>query len=69
MKESVKEYCGKILGGTLDLKTNTCCTNTAAPDYLQQAMSNIHAEVSARYYGCGLISNEEITQGETGSCC
>ncbi len=44
-------------------------TNTAAPDYLQQAMSNIHAEVLARYYGCGLISNEEITQGETGSCC
>jgi arsenite methyltransferase len=60
MKESVKEYYGKILGGTIDLKTNACCTNTAAPDYLQQAMSNVHAEVSARYYGCGLIAPQVL---------
>jgi SAM-dependent methyltransferase len=60
MKASVKEYYGKILSGTVDLKTNACCTDTAAPDYLQQAMSNIHAEVSARYYGCGLIAPQVL---------
>jgi SAM-dependent methyltransferase len=62
MKESVREYYGKILNGTTDLKTSACCTNTAAPDYLQQAMSNIHTEVSARYYGCGLIA-PQVLQG------
>jgi SAM-dependent methyltransferase len=62
MKDSVKEYYGKILGGSADLKTNACCTDTSAPDYLQQAMSNIHAEVSARYYGCGLIA-PQVLQG------
>lgn len=62
MKDSVKEYYGKILGGTADLKTNACCTDTSTPDYLQQALSNIHAEVSARYYGCGLIA-PQLLQG------
>ncbi len=56
MRESVKEYYGKVLGGTDDLKTDACCTGADIPDYLKHAMSNIHAEVSARYYGCGLIA-------------
>ncbi len=60
MKDSVKEYYGKILGGTGDLQTNACCTDTATPDFLKQAMSNIHAEVSARYYGCGLIAPQVL---------
>ncbi|MCP3669002.1 MAG: methyltransferase domain-containing protein, partial [Gammaproteobacteria bacterium] len=61
MKESVKEYYGKILNGSSDLQTNSCCTDTNLPDHLKQAMSNIHPEVSARYYGCGLIAPQELT--------
>jgi len=60
MKESVKEYYGKVLNGSSDLQTNACCTDTGLPDHLKQAMSNIHAEVSARYYGCGLIAPQEL---------
>ncbi len=61
MKESVKEYYGKILNGSSDLQTNACCTDTDIPNHLKQAMSNIHPEVSARYYGCGLIAPQELT--------
>jgi len=60
MKESVKEYYGKILNGSSDLQTNACCTDTDLPGHLKHAMSNIHAEVSARYYGCGLIAPQEL---------
>ncbi len=60
MKDSVKEYYGKVLGGSSDLQTNACCTDTDMPDFLKQAMSNVHAEVAARYYGCGLIAPQEL---------
>lgn len=55
-----KEYYGKVLSGTSDLQTNACCTDTDMPEYLKQAMSNIHVEVVARYYGCGLIAPQEL---------
>ena len=60
MKDSVKEYYGKVLTGSSDLQTNACCTDTDMPDHLKQAMSNIHVEVAARYYGCGLIAPQEL---------
>ncbi len=55
MHENVKEYYGKILSSSKDLKTNACCTADTEPDYLKQAMSLIHPEVSSKYYGCGLV--------------
>jgi arsenite methyltransferase len=61
MKDSVKDYYGKVLTSSADLQTNACCTDTDMPDYLKQAMSNIHVEVAARYYGCGLIAPQELT--------
>jgi len=60
MKESVKEYYGKILQHSDDLQTNACCTTGDMPDYLKQAMANIHPEVSARYYGCGLVRPQSL---------
>ncbi|MCW8906974.1 MAG: methyltransferase domain-containing protein [Sedimenticola sp.] len=61
MKESVKEYYGKILQHSNDLQTNACCTaDGATPDFLKQAMANIHDEVAARYYGCGLVRPEVL---------
>ncbi len=60
MKDSVKNYYGKVLTGSADLQTNACCTDMDVPDYLKQALSNIHVEVAARYYGCGLIAPQEL---------
>jgi len=58
MYDNVKEYYGKVLTSSNDLKTNACCTDTATPDYLKQAMAKIHQEVSEKYYDCGLVRPE-----------
>ncbi len=55
MKEAVKQYYGKELQHSGDLKTDACCTNGEMPAYLKQAMTRIHDEVASRYYGCGLV--------------
>ncbi|MEO5336026.1 MAG: methyltransferase domain-containing protein [Magnetospirillum sp. WYHS-4] len=55
MLEQVKVYYGKVLQGTKDLKTDACCTPTALPAHLRPVMADIHPEVQARYYGCGLV--------------
>lgn len=62
INENVKEYYGKILQGSSDLKTDACCTETDSPDHLKQALTNIHHEVAARYYGCGLV-RPDLLQG------
>lgn len=56
IQDNVKEYYGKVLQGSGDLKTDACCTVDAAPSHLKAALANIHPEVKARYYGCGLIA-------------
>ena len=53
--ESVKEYYGKVLNKTSDLKTNACCTLIKYPKYITNALGNIHKEVLSSYYGCGLV--------------
>ena len=55
MNEAVKKYYGEVLQHSDDLKTDACCTDTAIPSYLKKAMAAVHDEVSARYYGCGLV--------------
>jgi len=60
MKEAVQAYYGKILQHSGDLQTNACCTDAATPAYLKRAMGNIHDEVSARYYGCGLVHPQKL---------
>ncbi len=30
------------------------------PDHIRAAMSNIHEQVAAKYYGCGLVAPEEL---------
>ncbi len=52
--EEVKEYYGKALETSEDLKTNACCTMEKPPQYIIDALSNIHDEVQSKYYGCGL---------------
>lgn len=53
-RASVSKYYGQELTKSEDLKTNACCTAGAPPSYIQEAIQNIHPEVVARYYGCGL---------------
>ncbi|XP_041789479.1 arsenite methyltransferase [Chelmon rostratus] len=55
----VKDYYGKVLQKTSDLKTNVCMTPARpVPAFIRQALKNVHHEVNARYYGCGLVVPE-----------
>ena len=55
MRDTVKNYYGSVLQDSNDLKTNTCTTANAPPRHLAQMLGNVHDEVRARYYGCGLV--------------
>mmetsp|Transcript_8072 Transcript_8072/g.10344 ORF Transcript_8072/g.10344 Transcript_8072/m.10344 type:complete len:405 (+) Transcript_8072:155-1369(+) len=52
--EKVSEYYGKVLESSEDLKTNACTTAGKPPSHIQECLNNIHQEVKAKYYGCGL---------------
>ncbi|CAJ1052675.1 arsenite methyltransferase [Xyrichtys novacula] len=55
----VKEYYGKVLGKSSDLKTNACVTSgKPIPAFIRQALKKVHPEVTAKYYGCGLVVPE-----------
>lgn len=60
MLDQVKDYYGKVLQSSEDLQTNACCTDINLPDYLKKALANVHDEVLARYYGCGLVNPEQL---------
>lgn len=60
MKEKVQEYYGKVLKGSADLKTSTCCTNEELPPHVRPILPRIHEEVSGRYYGCGLVLPDSL---------
>jgi len=61
MHEDVKNYYGKVLSKSEDLKTNACCTTTDLPQHVKKALSNVHDEVLSRYYGCGLIAPDLLS--------
>lgn len=52
----VKDYYGKTLQSSADLKTEACCTPDDMPGYVKRLLSNVHDEVLAKYYGCGLVT-------------
>lgn len=53
---AVQDYYGKVLRGSADLRTDACATLDAPSPMLRAALANVHPEVKARYYGCGLIA-------------
>jgi len=55
MHEAVKDYYGKQLQNSDDLKTTACCDASQVPSWLKPLLSRIHPEVMSRYYGCGLV--------------
>ena len=52
----IKDYYGKTLKSSHDLKTEACCTPDGAPAFLKRLLCNVHEEVRAKYYGCGLVA-------------
>ncbi|XP_073541416.1 BLOC-1-related complex subunit 7 isoform X3 [Phyllobates terribilis] len=57
--EDVKEYYGKYLKSAKDLQTNACVTpSKPLPKFIREALTEVHEEVSSRYYGCGLVVPE-----------
>lgn len=55
MHEIVKDYYGRQLESSADLKTDACCDASAVPEWLKPLLGRIHPEVLSRYYGCGLV--------------
>ena len=53
--EVVKDYYGKVLKGSKDLKTWACCDGGSVPAHLEPLLANVHEEVRAKYYGCGIV--------------
>lgn len=53
MTESVKDYYGRVLQSSGDLKTSACCLAETLPIYVRDALSDVHPEVLERFYGCG----------------
>lgn len=51
--ESIKEYYGKVLRSSDDLKTSACCTAESIPFHLRDILKLIHDEVITKFYGCG----------------
>jgi len=58
MQEAVQKYYGETLTNSQDLQTNACCTDAALPHFVKPLLARVHAEVLARYYGCGLVLPE-----------
>jgi arsenite methyltransferase len=55
MLNQVREYYGRQLQGTEDLKTSACCDASQVPAWLKPLLARVHPEVLSRYYGCGLV--------------
>lgn len=51
--DSIKNYYGKVLNSSKDLKTSACCTADAFPKHLRALLKDVHPEVVERFYGCG----------------
>ena len=53
LSENVKEYYGKILTKTADLKTGACCSSESIPAEHRKVLKDVHPEILDRFYGCG----------------
>ncbi len=53
IKESVKEYYGKVLKDSKDLKTSACCSTEALSPTVRTILKELEPEILNRFYGCG----------------
>eukprot|EP00177_Eucheuma_denticulatum_P007501 GFKZ01013655.1.p1 GENE.GFKZ01013655.1~~GFKZ01013655.1.p1 ORF type:complete len:399 (-),score=51.18 GFKZ01013655.1:497-1693(-) len=49
----VSEYYGKTLKSSADLLTSACCPVDAVPPAHRAILSQLHPDVTSRFYGCG----------------
>lgn len=53
MIEEVKNYYGKELQGSKDLKTTACCSAEAIPAHQRRILKMLDEEIILKFYGCG----------------
>ncbi len=58
--ENSQHYYGQVLEGSGDLLTDACIMADIPPPHVLAALANVHPEVKARYYGCGLVAPAAI---------
>jgi len=51
--DEVREYYGRVLQGSRDLKTSTCCSTESIPEGQRKIIENIQPEILEKFYGCG----------------
>src|SRR5208337_671368 len=51
--DSVKDYYGKLLQSTLDLKTNACKCDQSLYENYRKILDEIDREILDKFYGCG----------------
>ncbi|MBS0382065.1 MAG: methyltransferase domain-containing protein [Proteobacteria bacterium] len=49
----VRDYYGRVLQSSKDLKTGACCTSDSMPASLRALLDDIHPAIKDRFYGCG----------------
>ena len=52
-RASVKEYYGRVLGTTKDLKTSACTASSRPSPHIMSALRAVPEEVKNKFYGCG----------------
>lgn len=60
LRAHVRAYYGRVLQKSEDLATNACCASGAPPPWIARALQNVHADVRARFYGCGFPIAEAL---------
>uniref|UniRef100_A0A0G4HUJ1 Arsenite methyltransferase n=1 Tax=Chromera velia CCMP2878 TaxID=1169474 RepID=A0A0G4HUJ1_9ALVE len=61
VREAVKEYYGKVLKSSDDLKTNVCLLKPKKMSpRLREAHSHVHPVVLSKYFGCGSVFPDEM---------
>lgn len=50
---SIRDYYGRVLSSSKDLKTSACCPLEAMPPRIATLLADIHPEIRERFYGCG----------------
>ena len=58
--DNARDYYGRTLSGSADLRTDACCTFEAPSPRVASLLANVHDDVRDRYYGCGLVAPEAI---------
>lgn len=59
-RASVRDYYGRVLEKSEDLKTSACCVAERPPPWLRSALGHIHPDVTDRFYGCGFPIAEAV---------